>query len=412
MRKTAIAIAFAAGIGVAVAGCGSKKPKAKVSADGEVGGDADVQQDESAEEGLEPEAKSSRDSFPEPPTLSPADRNPSRYKLWVKKAYVLPLSEDGLCWDPCAAEAKRELAGSMVQLATIDGSKFAMAAKAVAGSVGALDAKQALPDIYVHVNCGFSQEYTTSKSSAEDRLAAEWKGAYEELMIDAKDKCSVSVWDADESGGDEMIGDVVAPLFEKSGASGEVALFGADSEFGQVFMVELGVESMDGTKVAATEPQTEPSASASSETAQPSTGTAAAEPVASDSKAVGYTVEVVKANVKGKKEDGSAWDATWGGGKQPDIYVDVYLNGYKSERPFMRTGVAKDSTYREWGTTGEVDMKDGDKLHFMVWDKDLADNDLVGECISDPIEKVKLGKEIVLRDCSGVDFLAFKISKK
>jgi hypothetical protein len=130
-----------------------------------------------------------------------------------------------------------------------------------------------------------------------------------------------------------------------------------------------------------------------------------------------YVVEIVKANLKKTKEDGQKWDTKIpfvgkNDDVMPDPFVQAYVNGYQSENPFMTTGNGSNTYYYEWRAKGQTTLKSSDKIHFMVWDKDKVDSDLMGECITDTIAKIPLGKDIVLRNCGQVDFIAFKITKK
>ncbi len=289
--------------------------------------------------------------------------------------------------------------------------------------MGAKGIKDALPDIYVHINCGFGQEYTTSKASAEDRLAARWLGAKEIMKLDQNDNCAISIWDADDDNNDEMLGSVTVKLVQKAN-SGEVIIRGDDEDFGQVMMIELFLEALGkppATKKpvpgpVATTPIVQPPAEKKAKTEtkptpSPEPYSPKVVPGASQ-----YRVAVIKANLKSKKDDGQPWDTKipfiGKGGVLPDPYVRVYVNGYQSEHPFMETSSVKDKLYNVWNETGETSLKDSDKIHFMVWDKDKIDHDLMGECITNTVGKLHLGSEIVIRNCSQVDFLVVKVTRK
>jgi hypothetical protein len=397
MKKSILLIALALGLSIALlAGCGSKQP----------GAEADAGPDLAA--ALEPEADTGDAEYPEPPKNTAA-RNPLKFNVSVNKALVLPLSEDGKCWDPCSTDAKDALVDSLTQLS---GDQFESAAKALTTVMGAKNSKEVLPDIYVYIDCGYGQTYTTSKSSAEDRLSAYWRGAKEVLKIDPQDSCAISVWDADEDGNDELLGDVVLQPIQQAEA-GTLTIRGDKVGFGQVFLVELYLDQMEGESVwggggtDSTQP-TQPG-----EETKPSPGSTPVTPPAAGAST--YKVEVVKANLKKTKEDGQPWDAKIpfvAGGVLPDPFVEAYKNGYQSEHPFMETSVAQEKLYYEWRETGEVNLTASDKIHFMVWDKDKIDHDLMGECITGSVGGLKLGSEIVIRDCGQVDFLVVKITKK
>ncbi len=429
MNRKVKFIALAAGLAAmfAFAGCGSKKPE--VAASASIGGDAGAEGTEAADskddpaaqpsDELEPEANTGDVDFPEPPKRSSSGRKPIKFKMSVKKAYVLPLSEDGRCWDECSKDAKNTLVDALSQLS---GDQFGSAAKALKTAMGAKDSAQILPDIYLHIDCGFGQDFTTFKASAEDRLDAKWRGAKETMKIDPEDECAISVWDADKDENDELLGYTVVKPIKKADA-GELILRSEDEDMGQVFMVEIFFDQLDGPSVwgqpasapaaapVATpkpepkpQPDTKPSPSVPSYTPKPKPGAAA------------YQVVVVKANLKNKKDDGQSWDTkipfVGKDGTLPDPFVQGYVNGYQSEHPFMETTSVKDKLYNVWNETGEVKLKGTDKIHFMVWDKDKVDHDLMGECIADNMDSVRSGAEIVLRSCGQVDFIVVKFIKK
>ncbi|MDJ0765925.1 MAG: C2 domain-containing protein [Myxococcota bacterium] len=404
MMKQRVFAAIAVGLMCSLMsmGCGSKKPKGTTADGAEADGGL-------GEDGKEAEADTGPVTYPEPPTANAADRNPIKFSVSLSKAYVLPLSEDGRCWDRCTPEAKETMVDALTSLS---GDQFASAGKALATALSAKGAKDALPDLYVYIDCGFGQTLTTSKSSAEDRIVTTWRGAKETLKLDPNDYCAVSVWDADDDDNDELIGDATVQLL-KATKTGEVILTGADADFGQVFMVQLFLDQQEGDSIWQTDPsgsETDPSGSETT----PSGETTPSIP--SEPGKTAYKIEVVKANFKDKKDNGKPWDTKvpflGGGGTLPDPFVAAYVNGYQSEHPFMETSSTQDKTYSEWREVGVVNLKNSDKIHFMVWDKDKVDHDLMGECISDKVGNLRLGTEISIRNCSQVDFLVFKITKR
>ncbi len=414
-RKIVLCVMLACGL--AAVGCGGKK--AEVSDSTSINPDAGPD----GGDGMEPEANTGPTKYPTPPTQSPGERKPYKFRIWIKKAYVLPLSEDGHCWDKCTSETKKSLAQSLVNLATIDkpGDRFTMAAKAISGAIGAIDGTASLPDVYVHVDCGFDQKFATAKTSAEDRLGAQWLGANETLRLDLKDFCAISVWDADEDGVDEMIGATTVQLVKQADKNGKALLFGSDVNFGQVFLAELQVEALEqipdqsGGGGGSGGGGSGGGSGGGGGGSGGGGGGGQSDPTPTPG-AAWYSIEIVKANLKAKKEDGQPWDTKVpfigkGDGNMPDPFVQAFQNGYQSENPFMTTGVAKDKNYYEWRSKGKAALKPNDKIHFMVWDKDMADNDLMGTCITEPMSRVQLGRDIVFRGCSQVDFLVVRIHR-
>jgi hypothetical protein len=384
--------------------CGGKK--------GEINNGASKGEDDTAgtdsgntQSDLLPEAETGPVEYPKPPARSAASRNPVKFEVSLKKAYVLPLSEDGSCFDPCTEETKNTMADALPGLV---GDQFGSAAKALTTSLGAKGGKDALPDIYVHIDCGFGQEIDTNKTGAENRLAANWRGVSETLKLDAKDSCAVSVWDADDDGQDELIGDTVVELVAAA-QDGTVTVSSESNDFGQVFVVELFLEQLEGTPVLDT-----PSGEGSSGSSGSSGGSSDSSASSGDGS---YYVEIVKADIREKKQDGQKWDAKLpfvgkAGDEAPDPFVHAYVNGYQSETPFLKTQAAQNTTSVEWNQGATVKLSASDKIHFMVWDKDTADHDLIGECISASTSSLRTGTEITLKDCGQVASLVFKISRR
>jgi hypothetical protein len=405
MKRIALLVMLV--MGVASLGCGSKKAKVET---GEAA-DAGAAEDKASADGMEPEANTGPTEYPTPPKRSSADRTPYKFKVSVTKAYVLPLSADGACFDKCPKATKDMLVEALPGLA---GEQFGSAAKALTTAVGAKGSKEALPDIYVHLDCGFGQELTTHKTSAEDRLVANWRGAEETLKLDPKDQCAISVWDADDDGNDELIGDTVVPLIEVA-KDGTAVITSEDNDFGQVYLVEIFLDQLEGPSVWKT-PGTASGGSGGSTPGSGTTPTPAPTPP-DPSGAANYKVEIVKANLMKNKKTGEPWDTKLpfvgkAGDEAPDPFVAAYINGYQSENPFMKTNPAENTFYTEWRQAGEAKLKPGDKIHFMVWDKDKVDNDLMGECITDPVGSLTSGQNITLKNCGRVDFLVVKITRK
>jgi len=383
--------------------CGSKKDK--------VNGEEDV-----SASGLEPEANTGPVEYPEPPRRSSSSRTPVRFDVSLQKAYVLPLSADGKCFDPCSTEVKTNMIDALPGLA---GNQFASAAKALTTSVGAKNGTDSLPDIYVQIDCGFGQVLNTTKAGAENRLLGTWRGASAILELDPDDQCAISVWDADDDGQDELIGDTVAQIVRLS-KDGNVVISSDAGDFGQVFMVELFIEQQGGAPVTnpstGTDSGSGSSSDSSSGSSSGSSGSSSTAPSAGSGQDE-YYVEVLRANVKEKKADGQAWDMKLpfvgkAGDEAADPFVTAWVNGYKSEKAFLATNPGTNQNFMQWNQGASTRMNPGDKIHFMVWDKDTADHDLVGECISDAVGVLSQNTEITVRNCGQVEALIFKITRK
>lgn len=397
MKKTTIVFAGVLAIGlVSMGGC--KK-------------DADLK---TAGGDLLPEAQTGPVDFPSP-RRSAAERTPMRFELSVERVYVLPLSEDGKCWDACPADGKNKFAEA---LPSLGGDNVASAVKAFMTSLAASEGSEpiikALPDLYVNVDCGNGNELRTGKGQNEDRLLGRWNNAREEMKLSHEDECAIGVYDADEDGQDELVGEVYTkPLKEAN--RGELILTAANKEMGQVVRLELLLTQLEGTSVWEGGSGTSGGSSSGSGTVVSGGGTSPGGGGAvSPSGPAGYYVEVIKAEVQPKKKNGQAWDTKIpfkgkAGDEMPDPFVQAYVNGYKSEKPFFQTEAKENIQSAQWNQRGEAALNPNDRIHFFVWDKDMADHDLIGECISEPLSSIPLGQEVVIRGCGQVNSISFKV---
>ena len=122
-----------------------------------------------------------------------------------------------------------------------------------------------------------------------------------------------------------------------------------------------------------------------------------------------YSIEIVKAQIKKTKDNGKPWDAKLGGVKA-DVFVEVWINGYLTPKAAFTTSVKKENHYPKWGEGTGLSLKPTDHINFMVWDKDAAQNDLIGECKTKVMSKQYTG-EVWLKNCGQVDYLLVKITK-
>jgi hypothetical protein len=415
-------------------GC-KHRPKPKTGADVDGGVDAgtgdEIAGDTGAEDtgaepvdtGYEPVDTGSEpvDTGSEPPAKGPAvyppapandfpDRQEKEYLLSIKKAQVLPAKEDGQCWDDCAGKAQQVIGTAIGQLGALppaSQSAFDLPAKGVQMALGVAGGTDALPDVFVHLRCGHGQGHVTNKKGAKDKLVAAWTYENKTMKLDERDECAISVWDADDDG-DEEIGRVVVPLAQRAkSGGGKVVIFGAEDGFGTVYSLEIGLT-----------PKEQVSGGGGGGGGKPEPNVPKAQ----------YTVEVIKAEIKKTKKDGKEWDAApkpgGGGGildalkgaaaaadgKDPDVYVEAWFNGYLSQAPFVTTSVKKENYYPVWNEGGGLTLKDTDFINFMVWDKDLAQPDLIGECKTKPLGVEGMG-DIKIENCGQVVYLLVKVTK-
>ncbi|MDD5307461.1 MAG: hypothetical protein PHU25_09095 [Deltaproteobacteria bacterium] len=407
-----------------LAGCGAQKPEvAELTVDGglvtanpgpapatmapgEQGGAGEAAKpvtppkEETAPPKEEPSApKAEKAKFPTPPANT-GSRNPQKYVVSINKVMVLPIKDDGSCWDECSANANQAAAGVASQVGGGGATEFELAAKGLEIALKALKSTESLPDVFAHIDCGNGQRILAPANAGWNRLVAKWDNAKKEMSLDVNDQCAISVWDQDDAG-DEKIGQIIlAPLKRLAAGQDRITILGTKEDFGQVFLAEIGLRSLQP---------------ASGTGGAGGTGTGGAGGVSGGAKPgvpqALYSVEVVKAKIRDKKKDGSSWDAFVG--KPADPFVEVYVNGYVSPKPFATTPVVKDNQQPVWSYKGSEVLKDTDRLHFMVFDKDAASDDLVGECKTEPIAKQKLAADgtLVLKDCGQVESLEVRIVK-
>jgi hypothetical protein len=419
-------------------GC-KKKPKTNTAADVDAGVDAgDEEQiagDTGGEDtggggyedtGSEPVDTGSEpvDTGSEPPAKGPAvyppapandfgNRQTKEYLLSIKKAQILPAKESGECWDDCAGKAQTVIGTAIGQLGALppaSQSAFDLPAKGVQMALGVAGGVEALPDVFVHIRCGHGQGHVTGKKSAKDKLAPTWTYENKSMTLDERDECAISVWDSDDDG-DEEIGRVVVPLVQRAkSGGGKAVVFGAEDGFGMVYSLEIGLTPKDQAGGGAA-----------------GGGTAGGGKPEPNVPKAQYTVEIIKAQIAKTKKDGKEWDvapkqggggimgalagaAAMADGKDVDAYVEAWFNGYLSQAPFITTSVKKENYWPVWNEGGGLTLKDTDFINFMVWDKDLSQPDLIGECKTKPLGVQGMG-EIKLEKCGQVDYLIVKITK-
>jgi hypothetical protein len=216
------------------------------------------------------------------------------------------------------------------------------------------------------------------------------------MQLDANDECDFSVWDSDPDGDEEIGRATVKPVQLANAGGGTAKIFGAEVGFGLVYYLEIGVKAQDaggGTTGGVT--------TGGGTTTAPTPGAST------------YSITVVKAEIKKTKKDGNKWDQPLpmvGGGDNPDVFVNAWVNGYKSPNPFLTTAVKKENFWPSWEEGGAGYLGPDDHINFMVWDKDAASDDLIGECKTKPMKEQPLG-EVWLKECGQVTYLLVRITK-
>jgi hypothetical protein len=102
-----------------------------------------------------------------------------------------------------------------------------------------------------------------------------------------------------------------------------------------------------------------------------------------------YILQLMSVEVYPKKMDGKRWDPL--GASGPDLFVQVFVDGHQ----VLLSKVRKDSFASEWKylVSNAFALNNKSSVRIVVWDKDLKDDDLVGEpSFSPTIKDVKEGK--------------------
>lgn len=453
-------------------GCGNKKPKGKTADDVDAGvADAGLDEEEIAEEEVaeggettdtgsgsetgtgdtgsgdtgsgdtgsgyaEPEPVKGPAKFPPHPANDWSNRQNKQYLVSIKKAQIIPAKPTGECWDDCTGEAAMAIGAAVSKVGALpptSQSGFDYAAKGLGVAVNLVGGAEAFPDVFVHMRCGHGQGHKTHV--AKNKMVATWTYENKKLTLDERDECVISIWDKDDDG-DEELGRTTVPLVQKAKAGGGKAiLYAANEGLGMVYSIEIGVSEVGGGSSGGG------ASSGGGESSGGGGGVAgliggligevtgggsgdsgggSKEPSVQKSS---YSIEIVKAKVSQKKKDGADWDSVpkkaqgllgalggKAGGVKPDVFVEAWVNGYKSKAPFMTTSAKNENFYPVWNETGGFNLLDTDHINFMVWDKDAASHDLIGECKTKPMGKQYTG-EVWLKNCGQVEYLLVKITK-
>jgi hypothetical protein len=103
-----------------------------------------------------------------------------------------------------------------------------------------------------------------------------------------------------------------------------------------------------------------------------------------------YVVNVFKALVPERREDGECWDIGCGA---PDLLVEVFLDGVS----VLKTSTVEDSFYAEgFVENASVLLTAYSKLDFVLYDEDLSSDDLIINCTLDPVLASHLRSRVLL----------------
>ncbi|MCK9523195.1 MAG: hypothetical protein M0R76_09150 [Proteobacteria bacterium] len=320
-----------------------------------------------------------------------SNRNASDYVVSVLSALVMPTAPDGSCWDECSANVQTLAGAASATILKAQGKFETTAAKAFEGGVGLAGGQSSLPDVVVEVRCGHGNVHKTTV--VKDKILPVWKYDEKVMSLDTRDECLIIVSDQDDDEMVEIGRTIVAPLEMRSGD--KVLIYGADVGFGLVYSLEMSFRAGS-------------SAGATADTPGGSTAEGASM----------YQIEVISARVSTKNKEGKDWDAPIpgasllgaAGGLEPDLFVEAWLNGYKSSEPFMKTTTKKDTFSATFNEVARVKLSGDDHINFMVWDADLANHDIIGECKTGDIKNLSEGQHTL--KCDLVEELVIKIEKR
>ncbi len=87
-----------------------------------------------------------------------------------------------------------------------------------------------------------------------------------------------------------------------------------------------------------------------------------------------YLVTVVDAQIAPLKQSKRRWDGGFGKMTLPDVFVQFEIAGKR-----FRTTVLYNTLHPSWKITWTIQARPEERMYIKVLDKDLADNDLIGE---------------------------------
>jgi Ca2+-dependent lipid-binding protein len=102
---------------------------------------------------------------------------------------------------------------------------------------------------------------------------------------------------------------------------------------------------------------------------------------------------IKSAYITQKKSDGTPWDAA-----PPRLAPDPFVKVYVDNQEIYDTSVIKDTTSPNWNESFSFSYEYGQNIKIEVWDKDLWDDDLIGNWhgTSLPDEELRFGNVRVL----------------
>ncbi|MCB9638901.1 MAG: hypothetical protein H6728_09165 [Myxococcales bacterium] len=87
-----------------------------------------------------------------------------------------------------------------------------------------------------------------------------------------------------------------------------------------------------------------------------------------------YLITVIDARIAPHKANKRRWDGGFGKMTLPDVFVQLEIGGKR-----FKTLVAPNTLYPSWKTSWTIQSHGKERLYIKVMDKDLTDNDLIGE---------------------------------
>lgn len=263
---------------------------------------------------------------------------PQNYRVVLLDARILPVNEQGNCWDLCSRRVARELksiADRLAQNKTFTPKAVRAAFAAATREPNVYLKGSRMPDPYAVVH--FRHQQMLRSQPISDTLFPRW-GASEQVMLGDVEHVTISVWDKDLLKKDDLIGQVgpirIPSIYLKQGGIWRLR-FQQVFEFRMLFV---------------------PLPASAKEKFQPGL----------------YRILVHGATIAPKKPDGRNWDAFRG---LPDPYAVLIIGKHRFQTP-----VVPNTLSPQWSFFTQVYLQGTERFIYQVYDKDINRDDLIGSC--------------------------------
>jgi len=90
-----------------------------------------------------------------------------------------------------------------------------------------------------------------------------------------------------------------------------------------------------------------------------------------------YILKSLSYEISNRKSNGKNWDVGFGGKENPDVIIEMYINGQKVQQSNLTKDVLRGTYYIE----KTLDLNDNSIINFVFIDKDMSENDMMGTAI-------------------------------